>query len=233
MKASWVMRPWSMHFKVRLTGSWMRSRMPSTPECKRPQRLRHPTVLVSRSEFGTVRERLSTLHASSFAKTEVACKPTRRTQARSRMQAGRAARFAPRVLRVPTLSAGRQPSANCVNQVHCDVHGRYVAWKAHRMTSDAGFFQPQEGQFGCISCDSLGDFYGELQGQTVCQHCAANTQRYLGVLSAANKSSCQCKEGGCRSGGLCSVDFVRLLFLKSRYAGYFNRNDRPGEVCSP
>jgi hypothetical protein len=24
---------------------------------------------------------------------------------------------------------------------------------------DAGFFQPEPGQFGCMSCDSLGDFY--------------------------------------------------------------------------
>ena len=58
-----------------------------------------------------------------------------------------------------------------------------------------GFFQPEQGQFGCISCDSLGDYYQDLQGLTFCQACAVSTQRYLGVLSAANKSSCQCKEG--------------------------------------
>jgi hypothetical protein len=59
----------------------------------------------------------------------------------------------------------------------------------------AGFFQPEHGQLGCLSCDSLGDFYQEKGGQTSCQACAANTRRYTGLLSAANKSACQCKEG--------------------------------------
>jgi hypothetical protein len=59
----------------------------------------------------------------------------------------------------------------------------------------AGMFQPATGQFGCISCDGLGNFYQELQGQTSCQACAAHTQRYLGVLNASSRSSCQCKEG--------------------------------------
>jgi hypothetical protein len=60
-----------------------------------------------------------------------------------------------------------------------------------------GFFQPEHGQVGCISCDRLGDFYQELPGQPSCRKCGKNMQRYLGVLSAANRSSCQCKEGGC------------------------------------
>ena len=59
----------------------------------------------------------------------------------------------------------------------------------------AGYFQPELAQSGCISCDSLGDFYQNQPGQTACVACAVNSQRYNGVLSAGNKSSCQCKEG--------------------------------------
>ena len=59
----------------------------------------------------------------------------------------------------------------------------------------AGYFQPEQGQIGCINCDSLGDVYQEDRGATSCQECAKNTQRYILVLSAANRSSCQCKEG--------------------------------------
>jgi hypothetical protein len=59
-----------------------------------------------------------------------------------------------------------------------------------------GYFQPEQGQFGCINCDGLGEgFYQELAAQTSCKACAKNTQRFIGVLSAANRSSCQCKEG--------------------------------------
>ena len=67
-----------------------------------------------------------------------------------------------------------------------------IAW----LNAWAGSFQPEEGQFGCVSCDSLGnDVYQEQGAQTSCEACATNTQRYLGLLSAANKSSCQCKKG--------------------------------------
>jgi hypothetical protein len=59
----------------------------------------------------------------------------------------------------------------------------------------AGYFQPDVGQFGCISCDSLGDYYQELQGETFCRRCPANTTRYRGGLDGANRSSCECKEG--------------------------------------
>ncbi len=59
---------------------------------------------------------------------------------------------------------------------------------------DAGLFQPAEGQSSCISCDIL-DAYQELQGETSCQICPKNTQRYTGVLSAADKAACQCKAG--------------------------------------
>jgi hypothetical protein len=59
----------------------------------------------------------------------------------------------------------------------------------------AGYSQPDKGQFGCINCDSLGDFYQESPAGTSCEACPANTRRDVGVLSAANRSSCQCKEG--------------------------------------
>jgi len=59
-----------------------------------------------------------------------------------------------------------------------------------------GYFQPDKGQFGCVSCDILlGGFYQELSAQSSCVACAPNTQRFVGVLTAANRSSCQCKEG--------------------------------------
>ena len=59
-----------------------------------------------------------------------------------------------------------------------------------------GYFQPDKGQFGCISCDIiLGDFYQELSAQSSCVACPPSTQRFIGLLTAATKSSCQCKEG--------------------------------------
>ena len=58
-----------------------------------------------------------------------------------------------------------------------------------------GYFQPNQGQFGCISCDILGDFYQELSAQSSCVACPPSTKRFIGVLTAATKSSCQCKEG--------------------------------------
>ena len=58
-----------------------------------------------------------------------------------------------------------------------------------------GYFQPDHGQFGCINCDSLGDTYQDLSGETVCVSCPNNTMRYRGALVGAKKSSCECKEG--------------------------------------
>jgi len=72
-------------------------------------------------------------------------------------------------------------------------HRRHMYLCSH--TGGAGYFQPEQGQFGCLSCDSLGDFFQEAQARTSCQACAANTRRFVGVLSAMNRSSCQCKEG--------------------------------------
>jgi len=59
-----------------------------------------------------------------------------------------------------------------------------------------GYFQPDEGQFGCISCDIVrGDFYQELSAQSSCVACPPSTKRFTGVFTAATKSSCRCKEG--------------------------------------
>ena len=58
-----------------------------------------------------------------------------------------------------------------------------------------GYFQPNQGQFGCISCDILGDFYQEVFAQSSCVACPPSTKRFIGVLTAATKSSCRCKEG--------------------------------------
>jgi hypothetical protein len=103
--------------------------------------------------------------------------------------------------------------------------------------SCAGFFQPEPGQFGCISCDSLGDFYQELQGQPSCQFCPASTQRYVGVLSAANKSACQCKEGAISAISprwLCMRLYLRAsISTGPPTAGYHNARLEAGEVrCS-
>jgi hypothetical protein len=65
-----------------------------------------------------------------------------------------------------------------------------------------GQFQKEEGQYSCISCDSLGDFYQEQSGQTFCNHCVENTQRYVGVLSAGSKAACQCRAGAIIAGSM-------------------------------
>jgi hypothetical protein len=87
----------------------------------------------------------------------------------------------------------------------------------------AGYFQSQKGQFGCISCDSLGDFYQELRGQNLCVPCPDTTKRYIGVLSAATRSSCQCKEGkrllplsvGCGASRHRTVAFAAASFRRA------------------
>jgi hypothetical protein len=75
-----------------------------------------------------------------------------------------------------------------------DMHSRCskVGWFRDVST---GMFQPEPGQFGCLSCDILGDFFQEEEGKTSCLRCSANTTRYFGVLSAVNRSACQCKAG--------------------------------------
>ena len=41
----------------------------------------------------------------------------------------------------------------------------------------------------------MGDAYQELHGQSSCRSCPEHTQRYVGLLTGANKSSCQCVPG--------------------------------------
>ena len=86
------------------------------------------------------------------------------------------------------------PVASCL-WVQGYVHVACVRPPSCNERVDAGLFQPTEGQSSCISCDILEDAYQEMRGQTSCYFCPGNTRRYLGVLSAENKSSCQCKEG--------------------------------------
>ena len=58
-----------------------------------------------------------------------------------------------------------------------------------------GYFQWESGKIGCIACSMLGNVYQDQQAQTGCKLCANHTQLYAGVIEAANKSVCQCKEG--------------------------------------
>ncbi len=98
---------------------------------------------------------------------------------------------------------------------------------------DPGQFQPETGQYSCINCDRLGNFYQDRAGQTSCQHCEDNTQRYIGVLSAANKTACQCMAGAPSSLGvltLQSVWFCRLRWHPIAFAGYYNPKLEAGEV---
>ena len=90
-----------------------------------------------------------------------------------------------------------------------------------------GYFQSEEGQFGCISCDSLGDFFQQSQGQTSCQACLTGAQRYIGVLDGANKSSCQCKAGAPPTGPAGS----KLTSKSSSFTGFYNPRRKAGEVC--
>ena len=82
----------------------------------------------------------------------------------------------------------------------------------------AGLFQKEPGKYECISCDNLGDYYQEEEGQTVCSSCPSNTRRYAGQGSGANRTSCMCKPDywrhdrsrgkrcfKCPEGGTCEV----------------------------
>ena len=62
----------------------------------------------------------------------------------------------------------------------------------------SGHYTNTAGQRACISCDSVGgksSFYQESPNATACIECPENFQRYVGVLSAANRSSCMCRPG--------------------------------------
>jgi hypothetical protein len=58
-----------------------------------------------------------------------------------------------------------------------------------------GYFGREEGKSECISCDNLGNFYQENSSMTTCKQCPANTQRYIGVGTSAERISCQCSPG--------------------------------------
>jgi hypothetical protein len=58
-----------------------------------------------------------------------------------------------------------------------------------------GSFSSTAAQPSCLQCDVLGDFFQESTAQTFCVLCPRHTRRYLGILSAANRTACQCKEG--------------------------------------
>ena len=67
----------------------------------------------------------------------------------------------------------------------------------------AGSFQTKLGQIECISCDLLNEtYYQDRAAQSSCLRCPQNTQRWLGVLSAANLSACQCSKDYWRHDGL-------------------------------
>ena len=76
-----------------------------------------------------------------------------------------------------------------------------------------GFFARDAGQFFCVNCDNVGDVYQESPGATSCEACPENTVRYIGVLSSANRSSCQCKE----SEHLSRFFVTDLLLLRSQH----------------
>ena len=97
-----------------------------------------------------------------------------------------------------------------------------------RLLCAAGLFQPEDGQFGCLSCDGLGDFIQPLDGQTSCQQCENNTQRYVGVLSATNRSSCQCKKGLHSSAIPLRCSNVEIQ--RREYSGYYHPEAKAGEV---
>ena len=67
-----------------------------------------------------------------------------------------------------------------------------------------GYFMAKSGGIECSSCDNLGDFFQELSGQTRCTACPANTRRYSGLLSGANRSACQCMKGSFHDDGVAS-----------------------------
>ena len=97
---------------------------------------------------------------------------------------------------------------------------RQVQHRHHRMLASSltallflfaaiGYFASKSGQSLCNDCDD-GDIYQEESGQTLCKRCPPNTQRYLKVLTASNRSACQCKNG---AGYTCGVDGKRKIWI--------------------
>ena len=80
---------------------------------------------------------------------------------------------------------------------------------------------------GVLQCKGVWvSFYQELLNQTFCETCPVHTQRFIGVLSASNASSCQCKEGT-----RLIPDFDLQLRLRL-ISGYYNALGKAGEVLS-
>lgn len=87
----------------------------------------------------------------------------------------------------------------------------------------SGYFQPERGQFSCLSCGSLGDSYQEEPAQSVCLACPAhsriwsNDQQGLSgssdqpaVLEGISKrSACQCGEGFFHEHGIAGQPCIR------------------------
>ena len=110
-------------------------------------------------------------------------------------------RCARQVRRLPSASCSTMPAADHgFNRAR--ARGVDEAWCRSRAT---GYFASESGQFSCINCNSVGDFYQERSGQRKCDACALNTQRYITDLSAANRSTCQCKAGAHRTSRAVSV----------------------------
>jgi hypothetical protein len=88
-----------------------------------------------------------------------------------------------------------------------------------------------------VNAYSCTSFCQERSGQTSCQFCAHNTQRYIGVLSGADRRACQCKEGAicCHQSALARMrSCLRASVSTGRsIAGYHNARLEAGEVrCS-
>jgi hypothetical protein len=75
----------------------------------------------------------------------------------------------------------------------CFRRAGFLAWPSRRWL--AGFVQSRSGSTDCMNCDYIGDSYQEDMNETACIPCPKNTQRYLRLLSGANKTACQCQKG--------------------------------------
>ena len=80
-------------------------------------------------------------------------------------------------------------------------------WPSRRWL--AGFVQSRSGSTDCMNCDYVGDSYQEDMNGTACIPCPKNTQRYLRLLSGANKTACQCQKGASDSSP--PVAFLRIF----------------------
>ena len=88
-----------------------------------------------------------------------------------------------------------------------------------------------------VNAYSCTSFCQERSGEISCEPCAEHTQRYIGVLSGADRRACQCKEGAifCHQSAVACA----CLYLSASAstgpptAGYHNARLEAGEVrCS-